>query len=1085
MKLPALRRSLVGKYLAVLLGLVGGVLAVSSSIELYFSYQETKAAIVRLERTKVIAAARQIEQYFDGIHQQLRGTLDSSSDDSALGSLERPTELLGDSRAAAIAEQRQIDFNRLLRNVPDIAEIRHMDLGGKETLRVSQLSIDAKNSGKDYSHSAEFDSARKQKTYFSPVHFRGYEPYVTVAVAPNEYAAEVTAAEVSMRTVEDIISRIPVGRFGSAYLVDSAGQLVAHPDMNLVLEKRNMSSTLQVEAARARTTGADEQAYTIADGLRGGRVLAVHAPIDPLGWVVFIERPVQETFAPLRAPVVRGVANLLLGLLLALLASIFLARRMVAPIRLLQAGAARVGKGELGHRIDIRTGDEIQALADEFNQTAAQLQESRRGLEQKIEERTRELKRSVEEMRALGEIGRAVSSTLDLDTVLQAIITHAVQLSKADAGGTIYEYDEATGIFEPRANYGVSDEIVQSLRDSRIQLGDTTIGVAAVRRAPVQIVDLEKDPEYRLRDFLLRGGVRALLAVPLLREDRIVGAMVIRRKTAGEFAPAILTLLQTFAAQSVLAIENARLFKVIREKSDQLEAASQLKSQFLANMSHELRTPLNAIIGITEMLYDDAADLKREDELEPLERVLRAGRHLLALINDILDLSKIEAGKIDVHVESFAIRPLIDEVVQTIGTMAQQNGNALKVECPDDIGTMSADQTRVRQALLNLASNANKFTEHGTVTIAAARSTGGGRDWVALAVTDTGIGLTPEQMGRLFQEFVQADASTTRKYGGTGLGLAISRRFCQMMGGDISVASEPGLGSTFTIRLPAQVRMEGPGSVPRESQRPVPATMRSAGSTVLVVDDDQSVRELTQRFLTREGFEVVTAAGGQEGLRLARELHPSAITLDVLMPDIDGWTILAAIKGDPELADIPVVLMSIVDEKHRGYSLGASEYIVKPVDRERLIRVLRSICGKPVGAALLVDDDAIMRKSMRLALEKEGWTISGEAENGKVGLARLIETRPDVVVLDLMMPEMDGFEFLVELRRRPEWRDIPVLVVTAKELTAPERRQLDGDVERVLQKGASDVEELLRELGRILPGSIERSRKEKSKETSQ
>jgi len=1077
MRVPALRRSLVGKYLAVLLGLVGGLLAASSAVELYFSYQETKAALVRLERTKVITAARQIEQYFRGIHQQLRGTLEGGGDDSALGFLERPAARLGDSHGKAIAEQRQIDFNRLLRNVPDIAEIRHMDLGGKETLRVSQLSIDARNSGRDYSRSPEFGAARTRKSYFSPVYFHGHEPYVTVAVAPSEYAAEVTAAEVSMRAVGDIISQIPVGRFGSAYVVDSTGQLVAHPDINLVLEKRNMASAPQVTAARAKTTtGADEQAYTIADGLSGGRVLAVHAPVEPLGWVVFIERPVEETLAPLRAPVVRSVAILLLGLLLALAASIFLARRMAAPIRLLQAGAARVGRGELDHRIDIRTGDELQALADEFNQTAAQLQESQRGLEQKVGERTRELERSLEEMRALGEIGRAVSSTLDLDTVLRTIITHAVELSKADAGGTIYEYDEAAGVFEPRASHGVSDEILQSLRDSRIQLGDTTVGVCAVRRMPVQIVDLEQDLDYRLRDFLLRGGVRAVLAVPLLREDRVVGAMVIRRKTAGEFPPEVLALLQTFAAQSVLAIENARLFKEIREKSDQLEAASQLKSQFLANMSHELRTPLNAIIGISEMLRDDAVDLKREDELEPLERVLRAGRHLLALINDILDLSKIEAGKMDIHVESFAIRPLIDDVVQTIAPMAQKNGNTLKVECAEDIGTMGADQTRVRQALLNLASNANKFTEGGTVTIGASRSSFGGRDWVTLAVTDTGIGLTPEQMGRLFQEFVQADASTTRKYGGTGLGLAISRRFCQMMGGDIAVASEPGRGSTFTIRLPAQVLVEEPASAPGESPRPALAANRSAGSTILVVDDDPSVRDLTERFLAREGFAVVTARGGVEGLRLARELHPSAITLDVMMPDIDGWTMLAAIKGDPELADIPVVVMSIVDEKSRGYSLGASEYIVKPVDRERLSSVLRGLCGVSAGSALLVDDDPATRQSMRLALAKEGWTIAGEAENGQVALDRLAQGRPDVVVLDLMMPEMDGFEFLAQMRRRTDWRDIPVLVVTAKDLTAQERMQLDGGVQRVLQKGASGVEELLRELGRILPRSIERSR---------
>jgi signal transduction histidine kinase len=395
--------------------------------------------------------------------------------------------------------------------------------------------------------------------------------------------------------------------------------------------------------------------------------------------------------------------------------------------------------------------------------------------------------------------------------------------------------------------------------------------------------------------------------------------LAIRRKTAGGFSPHEVELLQTFAAQSVLAIHNARLFQEVREKGQQLHAASQLKSQFLANMSHELRTPLNAIIGVTEMLHEDAVDLKREDELEPLERVLRAAKHLLALINDILDLSKIEAGKMDIHIESFAIEPLITDVVQTIATMATKNDNKVVVDCGADLGTMRGDQTRIRQALLNLVSNANKFTEHGTVTIVSRRGMDAGREWVTMAVSDTGIGQTPEQMGKLFQEFVQADASTTRKYGGTGLGLAISRRFCQMMGGDIAVASELGRGSTFTIRLPAEFGAVHPAAAVREAAAARSSTAASGAPTVLVVDDDPTVREVIERHLTREGFAVVTASGGQEGLRLARELHPAAVTLDVMMPDLDGWTVLAAIKGDPELADIPVILVSIVDEKNRGY----------------------------------------------------------------------------------------------------------------------------------------------------------------------
>src|SRR5262245_45672153 len=336
-------------------------------------------------------------------------------------------------------------------------------------------------------------------------------------------------------------------------------------------------------------------------------------------------------------------------------------------------------------------------------------------------------------------------------------------------------------------------------------------------------------------------------------------------------------------------------------------------------MSHELRTPLNAIIGVTEMLREDAEALKQD--VEPLDRVLGAGRHLLALINDILDLSKIEAGRMELHLETFPLAPLINDVAKTIEPMATKNGNQLVMDCPADIGTIHADQIRFRQSLLNLASNANKFTEKDTVTIAAKPQQLNGREWVMVVITDTGIGMTEEQVGKLFQEFSQASSTTSRRYGGTGLGLAISRRFCQMMGGDITVESEPGRGSTFTIRLPRVAEPDQP-LVVKAHPEPLGAMEQGDQPLVLVVVDDATARELVERHLGRAGFAVVTASGGNEGLRLVRELRPAAVTLDIIMPDLDGWTVLAAIKGDPALASIPVVLMSMVDQKNRGYALG-------------------------------------------------------------------------------------------------------------------------------------------------------------------
>ena len=686
-----------------------------------------------------------------------------------------------------------------------------------------------------------------------------------------------------------------------------------------------------------------------------------------------------------------------------------------------------------------------------------------------VQARTRELARSVEELRALGAVSQAVNSTLDLQTVLDTIVARATQLSGTEAGA-IYVFDNVSGQFQLRATYGMTPDMIAVITEHHADFSEA-VRLATQRREPDQVAALE--PSSPANELVMRLGYRARLVVPLVTSDQIVGALVVRRKAPGEFAKSTIELLQTFAAQSALAIRNAQLFSEIEDKSRQLAEASQHKSQFLANMSHELRTPLNAIIGVTEMLREDAEALQQD--LEPLDRVLGAARHLLALINDILDLSKIEAGRMELQLETFALAPLIASVVKTIEPLAAKNANQIAVNCHGAIGILHADQMRLRQALLNLLSNANKFTDHGTISIDARQREEDGRDWITISVADTGIGMTAEQMGKLFQEFSQADASTTRKYGGTGLGLAISKRFCQMMGGDIAVESEPGKGSTFTIRLPrvAQSEERLVTEAPRQSraQGAHPITEGMEEPLILVVDDDATVRELVQRHLERAGFAVVAATGGQEGLRLVRELRPAAVTLDVMMPDLDGWTVLAAIKGDPALASIPVVLMSIVDQKNRGYALGAADYLVKPVDRAKLVATLSGICGSTAGCALLVDDDDVVRRGVRQALEPIGWKVN-EAENGEVAVEAIASARPDVIILDLMMPKMDGFEFLDALRGRPDWHDIPVVVITAKDLTEEDRTRLNGGVERIIQK--TDRDEMLRQLSREINKCVKR-----------
>ncbi|HEY7895798.1 MAG TPA: response regulator [Gemmatimonadaceae bacterium] len=498
------------------------------------------------------------------------------------------------------------------------------------------------------------------------------------------------------------------------------------------------------------------------------------------------------------------------------------------------------------------------------------------------------------------------------------------------------------------------------------------------------------------------------------------------------------------------------------------EAANSAKSQFLANMSHELRTPLNAIIGYSEMLEEDATDRGHSDYVPDLQKIRAAGRHLLALINDVLDLSKIEAGKLDLYLETFDLTTAITDVATTVDPLVTRRHNRLTVQCASDLGVIHSDLTRVRQVLLNLLSNASKFTESGTITLAAERQGG----TVVLRVTDTGIGMTPEQMGRLFEPFSQAETTTSKKYGGTGLGLAITRRFCELMGGDVAVESEMGRGSAFTVRLPVDAAAPLGAEPALLAPADAAPSLHRRGGLVLVIDDDPAARAITRRALTRDGYEVIEAADGESGLAFAKTRHPDLITLDVLMPGMDGWAVLAALKSDQTLATIPVILQTIVEDRNMGFALGAAEYLTKPIDRKRLASLVRRhVPTTSAGPILVVEDNEHTRTLYARTLAKAGWTVT-EAENGRVALERIAQSRPSLVLLDLMMPEMDGFEFLDVLRQDPSCRTIPVVVITARTLTDDDRRRLAGGVERVLQKRALQTEALLAEVRAVAGGAM-------------
>jgi signal transduction histidine kinase/DNA-binding response OmpR family regulator len=483
------------------------------------------------------------------------------------------------------------------------------------------------------------------------------------------------------------------------------------------------------------------------------------------------------------------------------------------------------------------------------------------------------------------------------------------------------------------------------------------------------------------------------------------------------------------------------------------ETANRVKSEFLANMSHELRTPLNAVIGYSQMLQEEAKDSGQEDFLPDLAKIENAGKHLLGLINDVLDLSKIEAGRMTMFIEDANIAAMITEVRGIIEPLAAKNGNRLIVNCPDNIGAMRTDVTKLKQSLLNLLSNASKFTDKGTVELTVARKGAGAAATVDFRVADSGIGMTPEQLGRLFQAFGQADSSTSRKFGGTGLGLAITRHFARMLGGDVTVTSEAGKGSVFTLTLPSQAA-QAPAAAPET--KPMISGDAEGAQTVLVVDDDEAVHDLVGSMLGREGYRVLHARNGDEALAIARKEKPDAITLDVMMPQMDGWSVLTTIKADPELSQIPVIMLTMLHERAIALSLGASGYITKPVDWNQLSAMLRRH-SRPgaVIRILIVDDDPEMRRMTRRMLERMGLEI-GEAADGEKALAWLESNpAPSIILLDLMMPVMDGFEFLERIRGSEKWSTLPVLVVTAKALEAKEIEFLRSSTQKVIEKGAT------------------------------
>ena len=895
---------------------------------------------------------------------------------------------------------------------------------------------------------------------------------------------------------------------------------------------------------------------------RGAEVLRVCIYMPDMGWTLVAEKDKGEAYAPVAAItdmlVFIFVGLSLLGMLLGITISAIISGTITKPIVKLHHGTEEIMRGNLDHRIGTSAKNEVgqlsralDSMTANFRKSKEELEEYSRGLAAMVEERTAELDAKIAESEqqrlatlniaedieeinvemeteiaerkkiendlrdkqiaeaAYSDILTVTSGTIDLDTIVTESLNGLMWYADAPLGA-VYLYDHDRKMLFPAAVKDALDVVATRV----FAYGKGIPGETAAKKEMVVVSDVPSDTIYRIKSGDITVPPDLIISAPIIFKDALLGVVLTCYNT--RTSQDMINFVKRVTDQLAVAINNANAYTEMQEMAAELKserdklkitslelaAASRTKSEFLANMSHELRTPLNSIIGFSEILHDGVFGPVNEKQAKYVNNVLVSGKHLLQLINDILDLSKVEAGKIVLDCKDFPASDAINEVRTLTASIAAKKSIVVDASVDEGLTTIYADEGKFKQILYNLLSNAIKFTpEGGSVTVDARRQ----GDMAEISVADTGIGISKEDQKKLFHPFMQADASTSREYGGTGLGLSLVKKFTELHGGTVRIESEPGEGSTFAFTIPVAGRAEAEtdaeateegvevadeAEMPEKMHEvpavvdavtaeelaatPMPAIIEPAGGSgdeplVLVVEDDINSSELLTVTLTGAGYRVIPTRNGREALAVAKRLKPFAITLDIMMPGMDGWDVLKYLKYDPETSNIPVIVISMLDETEVGFSLGVADYFVKPVEKRTLVAALNNLTGVleiDMPKVLVVDDEPAAVELVASMIEPAGFKVLC-AYGGEEGISKSFSEHPDVLILDLMMPDLSGFDVVSRLKMDPETRNIPIIICTSKDPTSEDIIRLRSDVISVMRKGEFARDELVNEIKKV------------------